>query len=148
MPFGRYRRVLSNSDLPADQKKTVIQIVAPSTACIAYAVTIMPRSGNASGLHTKFEVRRGITGETANRTDVSSSIVNADAQSADTFATKLYTHTSEPTADGSLVNFGQLHPQSQRTFAGNLNPGNIHTVFVENDEAHETTLMVEIWERT
>jgi hypothetical protein len=148
MPFGRYRRVLSGSDLPADQKKTVIQIAAPSTASVDYAVTIMPRSGNASGLHTKFEVRRGITNETANRTDVSGSIVNADAQSGDSFATKLWTHSSEPSADGSLVNFGQLHPQSQRTFTGNLNPSNVHTVFVENDEAHETTIMVEIWERT
>jgi hypothetical protein len=147
MPFGRYRRVLSAGTLPADTKRTAIQIVSPATAAIAYAMTVMTRSGNAAGLHTKLEIRRGITGETANRTEVSSSIVNSDDQSADTFGTKLYTHSSEPTADGELVNFGQFHPQSQRTLVGSLNPAETHTLFIENDEAHETTLMVEIWER-
>jgi hypothetical protein len=147
MPFGRYRRVLNAATLPADQKRTAIQIVSPATASIAYAMTVMPRSSNAAGLHTKLEIRRGITGETANRTDVSSSIVNADEESDDTFGTLLYTHSSEPTADGSLVNFGQFHPQSQRTLVGSLNPSETHTLFIENDEAHETTLMVEIWER-
>lgn len=149
-----HRSRIKLTDLTNDTNSGVLQIIAPSNRQMAYSIKIHERGVAPTDKHSMWEIRRGFTGETSNRTELTTGYKEpVDALDTATPGMTLYTWASgsRPTSisDGDVVNAGMYHPQGReiQLCAGNLNAGEKHSLFIESDTASvEKWLILECWE--